>query len=311
MAGEQKQGVEQVDVDALVRLAREAKERAERATKGPWSAEPDRIHPEWTIVCRSGEHPSRTNGAAIADLRTCVVSSGGARAYNAAFIAASRADVPTLVDGVLAMAGELRHLRLIKRIFDRDITFGPFDKDADGVVSLPVQDASRVGAYVFGAMAGLLEGMGEGGVHAQNYITMSGWHPSTGRIECTIQRVGKLSPHEARGQAESHLARAVELLKVNGIAWDGPTTFLPDSPPEKKMAPAVGDHMWLTLNPLVQPNTLDCSRCGASQPMPETGTAAVLQAMIFAFREGHADCEEGDAEVARMTAAKWTEDGDR
>ena len=292
-----------VDLAALVKLAREAKGRAEAAAPGPWETDGAQVVETAEPLDDGSFEGDRADVCEVLHYGT---DGGPFPKGTVSFIAHSRTDLPALADGVIAMADELSHLRLMKRVFDRSAepTFGPFDQDPDGTVGTHVQDAAGVGTFLFGAMAGLLEGMG-GGVRAENYVALSGYHPVIGRIECILQRVGKLSPHEARGKAERELARAVALLGEHGIPWDGATTFLPEPPADD--LPRDQEHPWLFIDARVQPNELGCARCGARQVMPGRGTADVLQAVMNAFKAQHLGCQEGDAaEVSRSAAANGT-----
>lgn len=278
---------EPVDVDGLVKLATEAKSRRAAATQGPYFIN-HYDNEDGSVTWQVQSENDAAN--VIAHVQDCDHPKAKGTAL---FIAAAERDVPTLADGVLALAAENARLR---RFMLRDVpSFGPFDQAEDGTVSVGVADGHWVTRFLVGAMAGLLEGKG-GGARAPNYIQIGGWHPETGRIECIIQRAGKLSPHEARGEAERHLARAVALLAEHGIPWEGPTTFLPDPPPERERGPAIEeDTPWCRIDARPQPNELFCTRCDRRQEMPERGTAPVLEAMMKAFALAHADCQEGDA----------------
>lgn len=190
----------------------------------------------------------------------------------------------------------------LQRLFKRSIepTFGAFGQDHEtGLVSCSVTDAAGVSRFLMGTLAGMLEGKG-GGSRAPNYVQIGAWHPEIGRIECIIQRVGKLTPHEARGQAETALARAVSLLAQHSIPWDGPTTFLPTPPPEDEIGPPVNEGTpWCRIDVRAQPNDLRCLRCEARQTMPERATGTVLEGMIRTFASDHAECQEGDAETLK------------
>lgn len=277
-----------VDIEAILALAADTKALDATATKGPW---------KWWTSCSfrrlktqdekpvAEPHIQQSDGCP-----DIAISEEDQR-----FIEHTRTAAPALADGVIALAAENARLhRLLEK--RADVTFGPFDHDeAAGTSSVEVADAAGVGSFLFGAMAGLLEGL-NGGHRAHNYITMAGWHPVVGRIECTIQRVGKLSPHEARRHAEQHLARAVALLRVHGIAWDGPTEFEPVAPDELERDPTADDATpWVRINARERPNRLECRRCGAHQEMPKRGTGKVLQALMKALSEAHADCQDGDA----------------
>jgi hypothetical protein len=125
---------------------------------------------------------------------------------------------------------------------------------------------------------------------AVNYVTLAGWHPSSGAIECTVQRVGKITPHTGRVLAEQHLQRAVALLAERGIAWDGPTEFLPDQPIDEPAQDK--DHPWIKLDFRQTPNLLRCERCGESITLPMRTPVDALTAMNQAFTKAHAGCKE-------------------
>jgi hypothetical protein len=144
---------------------------------------------------------------------------------------------------------------------------------------------------LIGAMASMIEQM-----DAPNYVSIGGHHHRIGRIEVIVQRVGALTPHTARLKAEEQLARAVTLLKSNGIPWDGPTEFLPTPPWNLETVPVSKDD-WIRLDYNVMPNVLRCERCGARQPMPESMTADVFRAMGVAFSKTHRRCKKGDAKA--------------
>lgn len=78
-----------LDLERCKREALEAKERAEKATAGPWF-----ITPNAPGVVRFG--PSPMDGFLIG--------------RSAEFVAASRTDVPTLVDAVLELIAEVERL---------------------------------------------------------------------------------------------------------------------------------------------------------------------------------------------------------
>lgn len=194
-------------------------------------------------------------------------------------------DVASMSEGE-ARAEVLRLRRIIRRMSEPE--FGPFTTEPDGTVSMHAE--TQDGPAIIGALASMLEDP-----HACNYVALSGWSPAAGRIEAIVQRVGKLSPHEARVVAEQHLKRAVRLLAEHGIQWDGPTEFLPDLPPERGLE-AIQDGVtpWARLDVRSDPNRLYCERCGGGQDMPRRGTAAIMVAVIEAFRGQHEGCQEGD-----------------
>ncbi len=194
-------------------------------------------------------------------------------------------------DDVDAMSeGEARaEVRRLRRVVARltEPTYGPFRQGKDGAITADIDGPT--GTMVISALVDMLG-------DAKNYVAVSGWHPVAGSIEAIVQRVGKLSPHEARVQAEGHLARAVAMLAEHGIVWDGPTTFLPELPQRHTDLDAdpSGEHPWLRLDIDADPNVLCCQRCGARQEMPRRGTAAVMMAVVEAFSTAHADCQDGD-----------------
>lgn len=150
-------------------------------------------------------------------------------------------------------------------------------------VKLVAHDSAMVGRAMAQSMADLMHEE-----HARNYLVCRFWHPMSGRIEVVVQRVGKLSPHEGRLAAEQHLRRAIEILKVHNIPWDGPTEFLPDqAPPRVKVK---DDAPWIHLDPQVEPNILRCERCTASQVMPMAGVIDVLKSIVDRFHRHHAHC---------------------
>lgn len=307
---------EPIDLDALVKLAREARARAEAATPGPLMIEKQaqgRSSVHYWI--RTVDPLPRSDGAGPLCPRSIAWMTGSLGEHHpsrdpkdyrddpeieadATFFAASRTDVPTLADGVIALATENEHLH---RLFLRkaEPTFGPFAQK-DGLVELPVQDAAGIMRRVIDS---LVTTLGD----AKNYVAISGFHPEAGKVECIVQRAGKLSPHEARVQAEQHLARAVKLLGEHGIPWEGPTTFLP-SPPWDRGAEIEATRPWLRIDVRTDPNAMVCERCGARQEMPRRGTAQVINGMLVAWGEEHKDCQEGDAARLGRGAAEGSEE---
>jgi hypothetical protein len=186
---------------------------------------------------------------------------------------------------------EVRRLDRIMRKAS-EVMFGAMEAQPDGSILMSATDAAGITSEVIAALGETLR-------HSTNYTQIGGWHPELGRIECIVQRVGKLSPHEARDEAERHLGRAVALLRQHGIEWDGPTTFPPDEPPSRAV-PADAERSWLVVDANVQPNDLLCQRCARRQRLPPRITSAIFTAMVAAFKEQHADCQEGDAEIGRM-----------
>jgi hypothetical protein len=176
----------------------------------------------------------------------------------------------------------------LHRILAREPEVGSFREDPAGGVAIDV-GKHPLTFLLIDHLAQMLDVSG-----AVNYVSIGGWHPKAGRIECIVQRVGKLSPHDAREEAERHLRRAVELLRANGIAWDGPTEFRPDKPDD---APATEPmRPWIVVDFRRTPNALRCLRCGSSVDLPERAPASVLVAAERAFGDAHMVCEEGDDE---------------
>ncbi|WP_437310086.1 hypothetical protein [Sorangium sp. So ce388] len=92
-------------LDDLDRRAREAGERAAKATPGPWK--PDATHEGTPVVYRQlpDVAPNATNSAEV------VFEADWGRDEDASFVAAAREDVPALSAAVLALSAEVRRLR--------------------------------------------------------------------------------------------------------------------------------------------------------------------------------------------------------
>jgi hypothetical protein len=275
----EKQGAALLDPDALVKLAHEAKDRAEAATEGPWLA---RENPP--VYVAPGHDPGAPGWGIDASV-PLLDAAGEFSESDATFVAHGRTDVPTLADGVIALAEENAHLHALL-LRKAQPTFGPFKQTKDGIVELPVEDAMGIVRRVIDSLVTTLG-------NAKNYVAISGYHPAAGKVECIVQRVGRLSPHEARVEAEQHLARAIKLLAEHGIPWDGPTTFLPSLPWDRG-AEMESEHPWTRIDVRTDPNAMICERCGGRQEMPR-GTADVINGLLAAFGESHKDCREGDA----------------
>jgi hypothetical protein len=82
----------------------------------------------------------------------------------------------------------------------------------------------------------------------------------------------------------------VQMLAEHGIAWDGPTEFLPDQPIDEPAQ--VPGYPWIKLDFRQVPNVLRCERCGASATLPERSPADTLSQMNQAFTKAHAGCKE-------------------
>ena len=130
-------------------------------------------------------------------------------------------EVTAFCDEVIELA---KYADRLHRILSRDPEVGAMRQDGPNGVAWSMGD-HPMNALIFAGFADMLERTG-----AVDYVNVCGYTPKAGRIEFTVQRVGKLTPHTAREQAEQHLKRAVALLAENGIPWDGPTSFLPDAP---------------------------------------------------------------------------------
>ena len=82
-----------------------------------------------------------------------------------------------------------------------------------------------------------------------------------------------------QGRCRAEYAAAIaEDLAWLGIAWDGPTTFLPDQPIQRPV-PIKGND-WLVIDVAKQPNEMHCTRCGERHPMPTKSTAKMIEAML-------------------------------
>ena len=220
----------------------------------------------------------------------------------AASLVTGTADANEVVDvvaSVIALAGELRRIR---RLWKREVDsqpMGPMRESPDGALVLPVPDGT-IGHTLVRGLLDMLDA-----ANAINYVQIGGYSAKAGgRVEAVVQRVGKLSPCDARDAAEAALGRAVALLREHGIAWDGPVAFVPSPRPAVERLPTMSDdHGWLRIDVRRDPNVMMCMRCGCEQDMA-TAPAPMLQAMLEAFATQHAQCEEGDGEVVRaMTAA--------
>ncbi len=93
-----------IDLDAISALAREAKERADKATPGPW---------EWWTICsyrrltaRDGKIGGVMHGYTCGDGVPDIIVSE----EDMALTAAARTDVPVLADAVLALVERVRGL---------------------------------------------------------------------------------------------------------------------------------------------------------------------------------------------------------
>lgn len=206
--------------------------------------------------------------------------------------------VAGLADQLEASTQEVARLRrILKRAAEP--TFGDFRREPSGMLALSIKDPMRVGITICQMLANMLDHVG-----APNYIaTQFHGAEGVGNIEVEVIRYGKLSPNKARHEAEAHLARAVALLAEHGIAWDGPTTFKPDTPvelPRDEDDPA----SWLRLVPGDDgaPAALLCTRCNGKQELPREHTHDVLMAMGKAFEDRHDSCKEGDALAGKAPA---------
>lgn len=183
-------------------------------------------------------------------------------------------------------------LERLKRIFFREPTLGPMEQDGEQGATFRVNHPLT--SIIIEHLAEMLDAHG-----AVNYVSIGAWHPKAGRIECIVQRVGKLTPHTGRVLAEQHLKRAVALLAEHGIPWDGPTEFLPDQPVDA--LPSVHDTTpWLKIDFRQTPNLLRCERCGTTSELPTRAQPSVLTAATEAFRDAHKDCQEGDVLPAEV-----------
>lgn len=178
-----------------------------------------------------------------------------------------------------------------ERFLLKSPTFGPLRETPAGdgapsCIEMPVEHPST-SVLLAGMVAALDE------AKAINYVAIGGWHPSVGRVEMIIQRVGKVTPHQGRCDAEAALKRAVDQLRALGGTWDEPLTYIPDRPADAHLARGQ-KHPWLVLDLRTDPNTMRCQRCGAEQQLPSYATSEVLTAANKAFEELHVGCEEGD-----------------
>ncbi len=170
----------------------------------------------------------------------------------------------------------------LQRIIDREPEFGAMQKDASGVV-VPIIDHPMTHIIVSHLAEMLTQS------NAVNYVAISCDHVRLGRLECCVQRVGKLSPHEARKAAEKALQKAVTLLTAHDIPWEGPTEFLPDNPVPSSDKGAIDAHIVIDIN--VRPNTLLCTRCNRKVALPDPIEADMLKAMGEVFTKTHLNCE--------------------
>lgn len=206
--------------------------------------------------------------------------------------------LPSTADAAEDASKEVTRLRrILKRAAEP--TFGDFRREPSGMLALSIKDPMRVGITICQMLANMLDH-----VQAPNYVATT-FHGAegVGNIEVEVIRYGKLSPNKARHKAEAHLARAVALLAEHGIAWDGPTTFTPDTPvelPRDEDDPA----SWLRLMPGDDgaPAALLCTHCNGKQELPREHTHDVLMAMGSAFEDRHNCCKEGDALAGKAPA---------
>ena len=296
-----------VDLEVLVARAHAAKTRAGTARALAAKATPGPLD----VIPWPGER-GPGGGWGVCEVETLIVRSHApvraSKEDDAAFFADARTSLPeicddtdALADGVLGLVADNLAMteeydRLRARVLSKAIpVFGAFERMDDGNVRVPMRDSAEVGAFLFGTLAGLLEGKG-GGTRARNYLELCGHHPVIGGITVTIQRIGAVTPHGGRAAAEEALARAVALLAEHGIPWDGPTTFEPP-PPEALPAPETGPTPWVIFDVDVQPNQAWCQRCGVRQDVPDQKTAGVLRGILAGFTADHLLCEDGDAEL--------------
>lgn len=127
---------------------------------------------------------------------------------------------------------------------------------------------------------------------AINRVSIKGHHAKAGWIECTVQRVGRLTPEDARRAAEGALERAVERLRAAGGEWDEPLAFVPSEPPVEEMKDPA--RPWLRFDFRRVPNVHRCLRCGREQAVPDPYTTATWEAVATAFGIEHSGCVEGD-----------------
>lgn len=169
----------------------------------------------------------------------------------------------------------------------------PRARDGGGF-ELPFKDATGMADFLFEAAAALLQGSKLGGVYAHNYVAVQGTSP-VGRLELTVQRVGKVTPHEARRAAEMSLERAVAMLAQHGIPWTDPTTFRPDKPEPAGAEVPDGPVPWRCIDLLCEPCVLRCRRCNGIQSLPASATPAVARAITQAFEGEHTNCQVADS----------------
>lgn len=182
---------------------------------------------------------------------------------------------------------EARLRRLLKR---EPVTVGDMRLDGDGV-SMPVDH--------WAAMA-VAESFAKSLDTSENYMTLQFTHEKQGRIEVRVQRVGKLTPHDARVNAEAEVRRLRGLLAQHGVSDDGPETFAPDEPPPLTFAEQNGHPEWLTIDATRRPNVLVCGRCGEEQAMPTPCPADTAVAAMNKFSGRHGGCLEVDADRLEM-----------
>lgn len=99
-----------VDLEAARKVAREAAERAEKATPGPWH-KADCVSPK-IVIYAAPQGPHGFGDTKTLYLGETYCDQKGQGRANLTFIAAARSDVPDLAGLVLAMAGELERARL-------------------------------------------------------------------------------------------------------------------------------------------------------------------------------------------------------
>lgn len=107
-----------LDLDAIEKLAREAKERADAATPGPW--EWDGRREENDPDMPGGVFVYHPQGSFLADTAICLSDTYEDDHLDLDFIAAARADVPALADRVLALIGRVRELEAAHNGIYRD-----------------------------------------------------------------------------------------------------------------------------------------------------------------------------------------------
>ncbi len=122
-----------LDLDALVRLAVEAKARADKASDGPWEYDP----------VLDGTIESARGGAvaSVAEHTSSLAVSHSGEMYSGAdarFIAAARSDVPALADAVMALTDEVRGLRVDRYAYRAMLA----DSEMDGEIKMEQRDAA-------------------------------------------------------------------------------------------------------------------------------------------------------------------------